>query len=389
MKIRTTGIVILSVVLSVAATGSIAAAWQMPGEYSVFLSEAYETGALEEAYDEASWEVYEAGDANGTQDTWEETYETEDYGEEAAAEETAAVEAVPAAPAVEAVPAAPAVEAVPLPAEAEGLYAQARLYAAQYDYDRAIATIQQISQYDQYPQLVQAAADFQAVRDACVEYPLEEITHVFFHTLVVDPAKAFDSDFDSAGFNQVMTTVSEFNRIMQIMYDRGYVLVSPHDMAALDENGVMTRKRIMLPEGKIPFVLSQDDVSYYHYMDGDGFATRLVLDGNGEVKNEYIQDDGTVSVGDYDMVPLLDTFVKEHPDFSYHGRKGILAMTGYDGVLGYRTDTAYQTWEKLDNDQLQFLESHPDFNFEEECSRARAVADAMKANGWEFASHTW
>ena len=46
------------------------------------------------------------------------------------------------------------------------------------------------------------------------------------------------------------------------------------------------------------------------------------------------------------MVPLIDTFVKEHPDFSYHGRKGILAMTGYDGVLGYRTDIAYKTGKK-------------------------------------------
>ena len=85
-------------------------------------------------------------------------------------------------------------------------------------------------------------------------------------------------------------------------------------------------------------MLSQDDVSYYHYMDGDGFASKLVVDSNGEVKNEYIEDDGSVSTGDYDMVPLIDTFVKEHPDFSYHGRKGILAMTGYDGILGYRTD---------------------------------------------------
>ena len=52
------------------------------------------------------------------------------------------------------------------------------------------------------------------------------------------------------------------------------------------------------------------------------------------LKNEYIEDDGSVSTGDYDMVPLIDTFVKEHPDFSYHGRKGILAMTGYDGCSG-------------------------------------------------------
>ena len=51
----------------------------------------------------------------------------------------------------------------------------------------------------------------------------------------------------------------------------------------------------MVPEGKIPFVLSQDDVSYYHYMDGDGCASKLVLDENGEVKNEYIEADGSVS----------------------------------------------------------------------------------------------
>ena len=44
----------------------------------------------------------------------------------------------------------------------------------------------------------------------------------------------------------------------------------------------MSRGKIMVPEGKIPFVLSQDDVSYYHYMDGDGYASKLVVDENGK-----------------------------------------------------------------------------------------------------------
>ena len=89
------------------------------------------------------------------------------------------------------------------------------------------------------------------------------------------------------------------------------------------------------------------------------------------------------------MVPLIDTFVKEHPDFSYHGRKGILAMTGYDGVLVYRTDIAYKTGKKLQDDQKKFLEEHPDFNYKQEVKNAKKVAKAMKAEGWEFASHTW
>ena len=190
-------------------------------------------------------------------------------------------------------------------------------------------------------------------------------------------------------YKAIASKAAEFNKIIQIMYDKGYVMVSPHDMATVNEDGSMSRGKIMLPKGKIPFVLSQDDVSYYHYMDGDGYASRLVLDENGEVKNEYIEDDGTVSVGNYDMVPLIDEFVKQHPDFSYHGRKGILAMTGYNGVLGYRTDIAYKTKENLQDNQREFLEKNPDFDYEADVAAAKKVADAMKANGWEFASHTW
>ena len=233
------------------------------------------------------------------------------------------------------------------------------------------------------------AAKCQISKSSLVEYPLEKITHVFFHTLIKDTSKAFDGDSDSDGYNQYMTTIDEFNKIIQSMYDKGYVMVSPHDMAIVNEDGTMSRGSIMLPPGKIPFVLSQDDVSYYHYMDGDGYASRLVLDENGDVKTEYIEDDGSVSVGDYDMVPLLDTFIKEHPDFSYHGRKGILAMTGYDGVLGYRTDIAYKDKENLQDDQKAFLDSHPDFDYDQDVKDAKKVADAMKAEGWEFASHTW
>ena len=138
-------------------------------------------------------------------------------------------------------------------------------------------------------------------------------------------------------------------------------------------------------------MLSQDDVSYYHYMDGDGFAQKLIVDENGDVKNTYIEDDGSVSVGDYDMVPLIDTFVKEHPDFSYHGHKGIIALTGYEGVLGYRTDEVYRTREasRVTEYQQKFFDENPDFDWDSEVAQAKEVAQAMKDSGWEFASHTW
>ena len=266
---------------------------------------------------------------------------------------------------------------------------QAQIMYAQYNYDEAILLLKGQEDFESNQDYMDLAAKCQVAKQSLVEYPLEEITHVFFHTLIYDTSKAFDGDSDEAGYNQMMTTVDEFNKIIQSMYEKGYVLVSPHDMATVNEDGTMSRGKIMLPEGKIPFVLSQDDVSYYHYMDGDGFASRLVLDENGQVKAEYIEDDGSVSVGNYDMVPILDDFIREHPDFSYHGRKGILAMTGYNGVLGYRTDIAYKTGENLQDDQKAFLENNPDFDYNKEVEEATKVAEAMKASGWEFASHTW
>ena len=266
---------------------------------------------------------------------------------------------------------------------------QASLMAAQYNYDGAIELLKSQPDYESNTDMQNAVSEYENTKATCTEYPLEQITHVFFHTLIKDPSKAFDGESDSDGYNQYMTTIDEFNKIIQSMYEKGYVMVSPHDMAVVNEDGTMSRGSIMLPPDKIPFVLSQDDVSYYHYMDGDGCASKLVLDENGEVKNEYVDADGNVLVGDYDLVPLLDSFIKEHPDFSYHGRKGILAMTGYNGVLGYRTDIAYKTKENLQDDQKKFLDDNPDFDYDQDVKDATKVADAMKAEGWEFASHTW
>ena len=174
---------------------------------------------------------------------------------------------------------------------------QAALMAVQYDYDGAIELLKSQPDYESNTDMQSAVADYENTKATCTEYPLEQITHVFFHTLIKDTARAFDGDSDSNGYNQYMTTIDEFNKIIQSMYDKGYVMVSPHDMAVINEDGTMSRGSIMLPPGKIPFVLSQDDVSYYHYMDGDGFASKLVVDSNGEVKNEYIEDDGSVSTG--------------------------------------------------------------------------------------------
>lgn len=258
------------------------------------------------------------------------------------------------------------------------LLTHAEALAAQYDYEGAIDLLKSDSRYAAKEEVTSALASYEAARDSLVRINPQDVTHVFFHSLIMDTSKAFDGDAKQAGYNQMMTTKSEFLKIMQSMYDRGYVLVRIHDLAyeTKDENGnpKFVYGDIMLPEGKKAFVLSQDDVCYYEYMKGDGFATRIIIGEDGSPTCEMQMDDGSVSVGDYDLVPILENFIKTHPGFSYKGARGILALTGYNGILGYRTDESYK-------------DTNP--NYEADREQAAKVAQSLKDHGWELASHSW
>ena len=266
----------------------------------------------------------------------------------------------------------------------EGVIAQAKLLADGYDYDGAINLLSS-STYASDESVTAAIDEYNATKETLVRADPRKVTHVFFHTLIMDTSKAFDGDSREKGYNQVMTTKDEFMKILQSMYERGFVLVRLHDVAyevtAEDGSRHFQEGDIMLPEGKKPFVMSQDDVCYYEYMDGDGFASRMIIGEDGKPTNEMKMDDGSVSVGSYDLVPLLDDFIKEHPDFSYRGAKACIAFTGYNGILGYRTDSAYNTDE--------YKAEHPDFNFEEERANATKVVQCLRDDGFEIASHSW
>lgn len=264
--------------------------------------------------------------------------------------------------------------------ERKHLLEKAEYLALGYDYDSAIQTITSYEDdYQQYEELMGAVATYEELKSGLSLYgsydSVDEISHVFFHSLIADTSKAFDGDFMSNGYNYWMTTVDEFNRMMEQMYEEGYVLVSIHDVAReevqKDGSVKMVPGEILLPEGKKPFVLSQDDVNFYEYMQSDGFARRLVIDENGYPACEIQLDGETVVARDYDVVPLLEKFIEEHPDFSYHGARGIIGVTGYEGVMGYRTN-----------------ETQSD-TYEADVKQATEVANRLKELGWEFASHSY
>ena len=245
--------------------------------------------------------------------------------------------------------------------------------AKSYDYEAALALLQEVpEEYAQDEEVLSAIAACTDGLDSFVPYD-QPVRHIFFHSLIVDTSLAFDGDYMENGYNYWMTTVDEFRAILDELYANQYILIDSHDLAEeqVDEEGnvTLTAAQPLVPEGKIPLVLSVDDVSYYDYMENDGFAKRLVLDENGDVKNLYIDQDGTEHIGDYDVMPILDAFVKEHPDFSLRGAKGIIAATGYEGTLGYRINDMESPTLEADREAV------------------RTIADRLKETGWLFASH--
>ncbi len=274
-----------------------------------------------------------------------------------------------------------------LPAEEQKLFAQADRLAAMYDYDGA-AVLLNTSAYGTAPETVSKINSYVAAKAAAKAYDLNQVTHIFFHALIIDPSRALTANTIGQSFNSAMCTKTEFERVLDQMYKNGFVLVGLHDLGtaqtAADGSVQMTKKQIMLPPGKKAFVLSEDDVCFYEYMTGHGFATRMVLDADGKPAYEYTDANGKTSVGDYDIVPILDKFVEAHPDFSYHGAKATLAFTGYNGILGYRTDETYDP-----NSPNADPKNTPNPNIEQDRNTVKQLTKVLKEDGYTFASHSW
>lgn len=209
------------------------------------------------------------------------------------------------------------------------------------------------------------------------------VEHLFFHPVIAYPELAFDGDAQSDGLDDFMVTVNEYDKILQSVYDKGYVLVDINDVwsEAAGENGqpAMVRNTLYLPEGKKPLVLSYDDVNYYPYMLEDGITYKLIVGDDGLIWSEGKDPKGNEVISqDLDAIPILDKFVREHPDFSPFGAKGCLSLTGYCGILGYRTQTDTKSWTAEQEAARQ-----------KEIEAVKPVIAELKRTGWTFGSHTW
>ena len=147
------------------------------------------------------------------------------------------------------------------------------------------------------------------------------VEHLFFHPVIAYPELAFDGDDQANGLDDFMVTVDEYDKILQSVYDRGYVLVDINSVwsETVGEDGQpkMVRNTLYLPEGKKPLILSFDDTNYYPYMLENGLTYKLIVGDDGLIWSEGKDPQGNEVISqDLDAIPILDKFVREHPDFS-------------------------------------------------------------------------
>ena len=230
--------------------------------------------------------------------------------------------------------------------------------------------------------------DYTAYLQTMVAWEGSQVANLSVHLLIPDPQRAFNDDVYGRSYQNNFLTTTEFSAILQQLYDNGYMLVSLSDLYELqyDETSgrdIYVAKTLLLPPGKTPVMLTETNANYYTYMtdsnnDGkpdagaDGFAYKLCYDGT-SFYNELIRPDGGVSTGAFDLVPLLENFIAQHPDFSYRNARAIIAFSGYDGILGYRLYSS-----KLTPAQQQ-----------EEQAAAAAVVQALRDTGYEIACFSY
>ena len=209
------------------------------------------------------------------------------------------------------------------------------------------------------------------------------VEHLFFHPVIAYPELAFDGDAQADGLDDFMVTADEYKKILQSVYDKGYVLVDINSVwsetEGEDGQPEMVRNTLYLPEGKKPLVLSYDDTNYYPYMLENGMTYKLVIGEDLKIASWGKDPQGSEVVSrDLDAIPILDKFVEEHPDFSPFGAKGCLSLTGHEGTLGYRTQTDTKEWDDAKEAVRQ-----------KEREAVQPIIEELRRTGWTFGSHTW
>ena len=211
-----------------------------------------------------------------------------------------------------------------------------------------------------------------------------EIEYIFFHPLILDSQRAFDTrKNNNRKLYNLFITTDEFKKCLEKLYENDYMLVDIFDVykeVYKEGKFKIQRQDLKIPKGKKPFILFVDDLSYNGYM-LNSTSSKLVLDESDfKIKSLNVEDGKEVLSDDKEIIPILNKFIEEHEDFSLNNAKGVISLTGSEGVFGYNTGKYARRNEK----NVETLR-----RLSKDIFDAKKVADKLKEDGWKFACHTY
>ncbi len=275
--------------------------------------------------------------------------------------------------------------------EAQSLILEADSLAAGFDYDGAIAIVDSFrGDIYEFDDLLAKRNAYLAAKESLVAWDdPSKVISLSTHHLVAEPVRAFTNETYKSSIKYNFITVNEFSFMLQSMYEKGYILVSMDDIVEekVSPDGSITysAKTLYLPEGKKPFTLIQthNSPSYVFDNNGDnepdcisGFGSRLLVTNAGELTCEYTNRKNETLTGNYDLVPILEGFIAEHPDFSYMGARATIAVTGKNFLFGYQTNPS-------------IIDRNGEDYYNQQVAQAKAVADKLKDMGYTIACYTY
>ncbi|MCI8332446.1 MAG: polysaccharide deacetylase family protein [Clostridiales bacterium] len=246
--------------------------------------------------------------------------------------------------------------------DADTLKTMVNEYKAKYQLNEISSFLERISSFgvlkDEIKTLSQEIEDYQKWQEETTPYKGQiEVLYVrnlmAFPEIVYAPGAKYTETYDSS-----LITPYEFKKIIESLYEKNYILI---DIESLEKDGSLAE--IAVPAGKKPIVLCVEDLSYASAKEGGGTISQLALDENGKLCS--ITNGNTLY--DNESVLILDEFANAHPDFVFKGARGMISLTGYEGLLGYRTGNGQES----------------------ETENAKKVVKALQEEGWTFGCQSY
>ena len=213
-------------------------------------------------------------------------------------------------------------------------------------------------------------------------------------SLIADPETAFAEGYAS-NESGLYLTCEEFETMLEQLYAGGYCLVNPENLIDMSDSTYLLERNLKVPVGKKPLIIVVENLTYSATAYGYGTCRQLVLNDSGQVCGQYVTinengDEEIVISRTAECIGILDQFVEENPDFTYDGAKGIISVSGYESVFGYvvSEDEIDDRNAALATQNMPSIEPTADEILANQ-ETVTKIADALKDEGWQFASCTY